>query len=244
MSLEGWKTFFEIGGVILLFLTFVFGAGAVLIGKKINALQAEEVRQFNIKLAAQQERAANAEHDAAEAKTTAANANDRTLALEADAANAKASQQRVETDLAKQQERTAIAERDLLVLQEKIKTRRLSEEQKQELVRLLAGQPPATPIIAWVQSAVDGEIYSLDFADVFRRLGWTVTPQNMRMTFVNTASFTGVSIIINDRNTLPPQAEALRLALKAIGVESSVNVGPSFPDATSTTFTIMIGSKN
>ena len=77
MSLEGWKTFFETGGVILLFLTFVFGTGAVLTGKRINALQAErtltlEADAANAKasqqrvetdLAKQQERAAKAEKD-------------------------------------------------------------------------------------------------------------------------------------------------------------------------------------
>jgi hypothetical protein len=39
MSLDGWKAFFEIGGITLLFLTFVFGAGALLVGKRINVLQ-------------------------------------------------------------------------------------------------------------------------------------------------------------------------------------------------------------
>jgi hypothetical protein len=69
MSLEGWKTFFEVGGVALLFLTFVFGAGALFTSTRINARQAEELRQFNKKLAdaqtelaKQQERAATAEH--------------------------------------------------------------------------------------------------------------------------------------------------------------------------------------
>ena len=77
MSLESWKTVFEIGGVILLFLTFVFGTGAVLTGKRINVLQAErtlalEADAANAKasqqrvetdLAKQQERAAKAEKD-------------------------------------------------------------------------------------------------------------------------------------------------------------------------------------
>jgi hypothetical protein len=68
MSLEGWKTFFEVGGVTLLFLTFVFGAGALFTSTRINARQAEELRQFDKKLTdaqtelgKQQERAATAE---------------------------------------------------------------------------------------------------------------------------------------------------------------------------------------
>ena len=50
MSLEFWKSFFEIGGVLLLFLTFVFGAGALVVSTKINERQAEEIRQFDANL--------------------------------------------------------------------------------------------------------------------------------------------------------------------------------------------------
>jgi hypothetical protein len=47
MSLEGWKSLFEIGGVILLFLTFIFGAGVVITTNRINERQAERLRQFD-----------------------------------------------------------------------------------------------------------------------------------------------------------------------------------------------------
>jgi hypothetical protein len=70
MSLEGWRTLFEIGGVILLFLTFVCGAGVVLTGKKINALQAEEVRQIE-----QQQRKAAEEQKQAAAERLAVQRN-------------------------------------------------------------------------------------------------------------------------------------------------------------------------
>lgn len=39
MDVEWWKSFFEIGGVVLLFLTFAFGAGFMLTGKKVNERQ-------------------------------------------------------------------------------------------------------------------------------------------------------------------------------------------------------------
>lgn len=68
MSLEGWKAIFEISGVILLFLTFVSGAGILLTSTRINERQAGQLREFNAKLTAaqtelsqQQERAAKAE---------------------------------------------------------------------------------------------------------------------------------------------------------------------------------------
>jgi len=98
MSLEGWKSFFEIGGVILLFLTFIFGAGVVITGNWINERQAERLRQFDSSLTEaktdllkQQERAANAERNAADAKKTASEAGEGTAKALADAAKAQAS---------------------------------------------------------------------------------------------------------------------------------------------------------
>jgi hypothetical protein len=68
MSLEAWKSVFDWGGVLLLALTFVFGAGALITGGKINDLQAVKLREFDkeltdakIELGKQQERAAQAE---------------------------------------------------------------------------------------------------------------------------------------------------------------------------------------
>ena len=70
MTLEGWKAFFEIGGVFLLGLTFVFGIGLLITGNRISALKDEQLREFNSKLTdaqtalgVQQERAAKAEKD-------------------------------------------------------------------------------------------------------------------------------------------------------------------------------------
>jgi hypothetical protein len=68
MPREAVKSIFEIAGVILLFLTFVVGAGVLLIGNKINERQAERLRQFDkdlteakAALTKQQERAIEAE---------------------------------------------------------------------------------------------------------------------------------------------------------------------------------------
>lgn len=64
MSLDAGKTFFEIGGVILLFLTFVFGVGVLLTGNQINARQAKELREFQLKLEGEQQRTADAQQKA------------------------------------------------------------------------------------------------------------------------------------------------------------------------------------
>lgn len=73
MSLEFWKTAFEISGVILLFLTFLSGAGVLLTSTRINVRQADRLRQFDIELAKQQERAAKAERELLEERQNTAN---------------------------------------------------------------------------------------------------------------------------------------------------------------------------
>jgi len=72
MSLEAWKTLFEITGVVLLFLTFLSGAGVLFTSTRINERQAEKLKQFDSDLTAakfalsvQEERAANLEKEAA-----------------------------------------------------------------------------------------------------------------------------------------------------------------------------------
>jgi hypothetical protein len=68
MTVEGWKSVFDWGTVILLFLTFAFGAGIVITGGILGKQQEEKARQFEkdlteakTKLGEQQERAATAE---------------------------------------------------------------------------------------------------------------------------------------------------------------------------------------
>jgi hypothetical protein len=70
MSVEAWKTICDIAAVILLFLTFAFGAGAFIAGNIINKRQEKQLQQFDkdltdakIELGKQQERAATAEKD-------------------------------------------------------------------------------------------------------------------------------------------------------------------------------------
>ena len=65
MSLESWKSFFETGGVILLFLTFVFGAGALITANRLNAIKDKELAELKLKTAEANDRAAQNEQEAA-----------------------------------------------------------------------------------------------------------------------------------------------------------------------------------
>lgn len=68
MPLEVWKSFFEIGGVVLLALTFLFGAGALIANSRLNVIQARELDDFKLRFEGEQQRTALAQKEAAEAK--------------------------------------------------------------------------------------------------------------------------------------------------------------------------------
>ena len=68
MSLDGWKAFFEIGGVVLLLLTFAFGAGALIVNNRLNKIQAQELGDFRIRFEEEQQKTALAQKEASEAK--------------------------------------------------------------------------------------------------------------------------------------------------------------------------------
>lgn len=223
MSLESWKTIFEIGGVILLFLTFVFGTGAVLVGKRINSLQAKQLQQFNIDLSKQQERAANAERDAAEAKSTASEASDRTLALESDAANAK--------------ERAAKAEKALLELQRRIEPRRVSPEQQARLISVLSSAPNGAVSISCVVGDAEGCALARQIADILSASGYPQPNLDQGMWDRNP---TGLSIIVHSVATAPPYAAAIQQAFFSIGLPMG---GREDPRTSDRTVKILVGNK-
>jgi hypothetical protein len=133
MSLEGWKSFFEIGGVVLLLLTFAFGAGALIVNNRLNAIQAQELGDFKLKFEEEQQKTAGAQKEAAEAKQIAggferdiAHANEK--AAESGEKAAKANQEAAEAN------KTAETERlERLKLEAQIAPRRLTGAQQQAL---------------------------------------------------------------------------------------------------------------
>lgn len=123
MSLEAWKSVFEFGGVLLLALTFVFGAGAYVINNRLNAEQAKQLRAFDKDLT-------DAKIALGKQQEIASQAAGKLAGLEQAAADAKA-------EMAKQQTRAATAETKLLELQQTLADRTLTKESAGSLVRNL-----------------------------------------------------------------------------------------------------------
>lgn len=61
MSVETWKAIFDWGTVVLIGLTFVFGAGALITGNILNERQEKHLEQFTIDLEKQKGETANAQ---------------------------------------------------------------------------------------------------------------------------------------------------------------------------------------
>lgn len=143
MSLEWWKSFFEIGGIILLFLTFIFGSGALITTRRINKRQAGRLREFDrqltdarVELSRQQETTANAEKQAAEAVEKA------------------------------EKERLA-----RLRLESQLAPRRLSGAQRAKLVELLASDPGSVTIVSPMADG-EAKDFADDFDTALIEAGW------------------------------------------------------------------------
>jgi len=166
MSTELWKAIFDWGTVVLIGLTFAFGAGALITGNKLSERQDEQSKQFEkdltdakTALGAQQERAAIAEKslkevDAktegfrlaiAQANERAAKAQGSLATAEQHAAEANAKAEGFRLDIAKANERAAsaneIAERERLArlqLEARLADRIITPDQKRRITEAFA----------------------------------------------------------------------------------------------------------
>jgi hypothetical protein len=128
MSLEGLKAFFEIGGVVLLLLTFAFGAGALIVNNRLNAIQAKELEDFRIKFEGEQQKTALAQKEAAEAKQIAGGFEISISAANRQAAEANAKAEGFRLGIANANQRAADANR--IAEEERLKRVQIEERMK------------------------------------------------------------------------------------------------------------------
>ena len=258
--------------LFLLYMVFIVGAAVLtyLLWKSGNTVQNAIVADANARIEEAKQKGAEAGEKASIADEAAGEANNRagelekgnlvlraqvaTLEMQAveatkdltvlqkAASDAKTSQQNVEIELAKQRDKAATAERNLLALQERVKPRRLSEEQKNALVRLLSSLPAIEPRITWVIGADDGQTFAHDFADVFERLGWKVPPDHMRM-IMPKEPMSGLFMAVRSFNSIPPQVDEVGLSLERVGAPGAPSVSITDPQLPDGTFEIIIGTK-
>jgi hypothetical protein len=111
----------------------------------------------------------------------AATANKDLAGLQKSASDAKTAQQKVEIDLAKQQEKAAIAERSLLELQERIKPRTISADQRATLIRLLTPIPKLGSegkiVVRSVAGDGEADFFAGQIVGVLKASGFTTEDQ-------------------------------------------------------------------
>jgi hypothetical protein len=118
MTLETLKTVFEVGGLVLILFTFLFGGGAWYTTRELNKQQEAQLRKFD--------------RDLTEAKTELSRQQER-------AARAEEAQKHVELELSRQKERTANAEKNVTDLQVYASPRWLNAKKLGDAMRPFAG---------------------------------------------------------------------------------------------------------
>ena len=119
--------------------------------------------------------------------------------------------------LATQQERAAIAEHSLLILQEKLRPRHLSSEQKKAISNALKAFPPQQVNIYAVVGTTDGTTFGLELAAAINSAGWTAKFLGVE---TSGGELRGIALVMKDTNHPPPGTQQLQDALKAAGLSA------------------------
>jgi hypothetical protein len=252
-SLELWKNIFEISGVVLLLLTFIAGTGALWFSKRVNAIQAEQLKQFDkglteakTELGKQQERAAKAEGDIALSEQHAAEANAKAEGFRLDIAKANESAEQARAQVAGATAEAAKANLELA----KLKTPRNLSKEQQNRITLKIAPFPNTPYDLWVSTDSDSTNLLNLIDEAIRIAKWQFHQAGV-ITFANKAGViaaSGVSIHFAEelRGTLEAPALALANALIAEGIPITGvfrDQKGSEEDKDRTRIHVMIGSK-
>ena len=231
MTVEFLKTIFDWIAVILLFLTFAAGVGVLVTGNIINKRQGVQLRQFDKNLT--------------EAKTELGKQQERAAIADAKVAGLQQSEADAKAEMAKQQTRAAKAERSLLELQERVKIRHLTTEQRKQLIKFLesaaVASAPKGPIR--VQRLIFDETaqpFAEEIKEAFGAAGWSSDEVGRDMIDPGGRIPIGVVLIFHSSKNMPAHTGVVQHALMAAGIEPTLGENPNIPERM---VEIMIGVK-
>jgi hypothetical protein len=118
--------------------------------------------------------------------------------------------------------------------------RKLTTLQKAVLIRALREFPTQHVEVRYFSLASDARSYAQDFLAVFKAIGWEVDDAVCSDDLAD--RFTGLGYVVNERESLPPSAEALRDSLRIYGIEI-VNVCDTAVAVRSADFILAIGAE-
>jgi hypothetical protein len=222
VSVESWKFVFDWVAVILVFLTFVAGTGALWTGNILNRRQGEKLKNFDGDLTA--------------AKSALVDQVGQVAILQKEASDAKTAQEQVGIELSKQQERAAAAEKTLLQLRESLKDRTISPDQEKVLVEALKGLPTGPVEVWWTASDTDSYGLALQMVKIFKEAEWPSATER----YATGGSGNGFFIVVHDHMNAPAFAARIQKAYKLIGIDMNGFSKPEIPEGT---VQIFIGHK-
>lgn len=202
MTLEDWNSFFQLASAVLLGLTFFVGAAAIITAQMVGRRQAELIATVGL--------------DAADANKKAAEAREGTARALADAAAANESASRLEIEAAQQREKAAKAERELLELQERIRPRRITDEQRARLVELLRKVPKGPVIVRSVMGDAEGNALAEQIDAIFKVAGWTT--DGVTYSAYSGGNPTGLFGAVQSAATAPTHATSIQQVFDAVGI--------------------------
>jgi hypothetical protein len=151
----------------------------------------------------------------------------------------------VETELAKQRTRAATAERSLLELQERVKLRRLSAEQRKKLIDSLKS-PTAVAVAKGpirVQRLIFDEAaqpFAEDIKEAFGAAGWQTGDVGREVMLPGSQIPIGIAVVSHSTDTLPPHFVVIQQAFTAAGLAPTLGKNNNVPEGT---VEILIGVK-
>lgn len=172
-------------------------------------------------------------------ETNAADSQKDVAALQKAAADAKASQQKVEIDLAKQQERAATAEKDLANIKMEMRPRRLTTEQKNNMVAMLRGEPKGEVEVSCVMGDREGNDFATDIGGVLYDAGWNKN-KGASQTAYTEGDPIGFGMLVHSDQNPPAYLVRLQRAFFAAGLPLPVAINASVPDGKAT---LLVGHK-
>jgi hypothetical protein len=123
----------------------------------------------------------------------------------------------------------AKAQLDLLQLQERVKPRRLSGEQRLKLVEILTPIAKRPVRVGYILMDEEGRSFATQIAEALTASGWKPGDVVKDM-YPNGPTPVGVVLMIHDANAIPPHMQALSDALFKIGLYPTSGTSPGVPE--------------
>ena len=133
----------------------------------------------------------------------------------------------------------ANAQRALLELEERTRSRQITEQQKGRLAEMLRDSPPGSVSVTYASTDPEASVFAQQIVETLRLTKWEVTgPRPVPKKQLSLPA--GLMIVVRDKYHVPPWATSLCNAFEAIGFKMEVGRRPELSD---TIAEIYVGAK-